>query len=104
MGLRRKSPQSRQPATKTNEKTTMNAQEIQSVQMPNPVSAAPLPEPLTYDINQTAAVLNCCTKSVRRLILRGYLCPCKALRKILIPRQQIEAFLKATCDAPKALR
>jgi len=63
-----------------------------------------LPEPLAYDINQAAAALNCCTKSVRRLIRRGYFGPCKALRKVLIPRQQIEAFLKATCDTPKNLR
>jgi len=63
-----------------------------------------LPEPLAYDIKQTAAALNTCTKTVRRLIQRGYFTPCKALRKILIPREQIEAFLKATCDAPTALR
>ena len=82
----------------------MNAQEIQSAKTPNPAPTPPLPESLTYDINQAAAVLNCSTKSIRRLILRGYFCPCKVLRKILIPRQQIEAFLKATCDAPKTLR
>jgi len=68
--------------------------------MPKPAQAPSLPEPLTYDIKQAAAALNCCTKSIRRLIQRGYLRPCKALRKILIPRTQIEAFLKATCDKP----
>jgi len=83
---------------------TMNTQEIQPAAKPNPAPSAPLPEPLAYDIKQAAAALNCCTKSIRRLIQRGYLSPCKALRKILIPRPQIEAFLKATCDNPKALR
>jgi hypothetical protein len=82
----------------------MNTPEIQFAKKPNPAPSPALPESLTYDINQAAAALNCCTKSIRRLIQRGYLCPCKALRKILIPRPQIEAFLKATCDAPKALR
>ena len=81
----------------------MNAQEIQSAMPQNSTPATPLPESLTYDINQAAAALNCCTKSIRRLIQRGYFCPCKVLRKILIPRQQIEAFLKATCDKPKTV-
>jgi len=58
------------------------------------------PEQLFYDINQAAFALNICTKSVRRLIARGKLTSCKVLRKILIPRAQIEAFLKATCDQP----
>lgn len=62
-----------------------------------------MPEPLVYNIKQAAVALNCCTKSVRRLIMRGYLRPCKALRKILIPKPQIDAFLKATCDVPKTL-
>lgn len=61
----------------------------------------PLPEPLLCDINQTAALLNCCTKSVRRLIARRLLTPCNALRKVLIPRSQIEAFIKATCETPQ---
>jgi len=78
----------------------MNAQEIQSAMKPSPAPAATPPEPLFCDIKQTAAALNCCTKTVRRLIQRGYFCPCKVLRKILIPRKQIEGFLKATCGKP----
>lgn len=85
-------------------KMTMNAQEIQSNGTPNSAPVAPLPEPLVYDIKQAAHVLNCCPKSVRRLIARGYLSPCKALRKVLIPKPQIDAFLKATCGKPDALR
>ena len=45
-------------------------------------------------------VLNVCTKTVRRLIARRYLTASKVLRKKLIPRSQIEAFLKATCENP----
>lgn len=82
----------------------MNTPEIQPAKMLNPVAAPGLPEPLAYDIKQSAAALNCCTKSIRRIIQRGGLCPCKALRKILIPKSQIEAFLKANCDTPKNLR
>jgi excisionase family DNA binding protein len=58
------------------------------------------PEPLAYDIKQAAIALNISTKTVRRLLWRGKLTSCKALRKILIPREQIGAFLKATCDKP----
>jgi excisionase family DNA binding protein len=60
-----------------------------------------MPAPLVYTVEEAAAVLKISTKSVRRLIKRGFLTGSKALRKILIPRQQIEAFLKATCDVPK---
>ena len=60
-------------------------------------------EPLFYDINQAAQALNVSTKSVRRLIILGQLTPCTALRKILIPRKQIEDFIKASCPAPKSI-
>ena len=60
----------------------------------------PLPEPLAYDIKQAAAKLNVSTKTIRRLLRRGKLTCCKVLRKILIPREQIENFLKLTCDKP----
>jgi excisionase family DNA binding protein len=58
------------------------------------------PEPLAYDIKQAAFALNISTKTVRRLLWRGKLTSCKAMRKILIPRKQVEDFLKATCDKP----
>jgi len=62
-----------------------------------------MPEPLVYTVEEAAAVLKISTKSVRRLLARGFLTGSKALRKILIPRQQLEAFLKATCDVPRQL-
>ena len=61
----------------------------------------PLPEPLAYDINQAAAALNMSIKSVRRQIWLGRLTPCKAIRKILIPRKQIESFYTKYCDTPE---
>ena len=62
--------------------------------------AAPLPEPLAYTVTEAAAALNVSTKTIRRLLWRGKLTSCKVLRKILIPREQIANFLKATCDKP----
>jgi AraC-like DNA-binding protein len=60
-----------------------------------------LPEPLAYDIDQTAAALNMSKKSVRRLLRRRLLTSCKALRKVLIPRKQVEDFVKGNCDTPR---
>lgn len=57
-------------------------------------------EPLFFDINQAAKALNMSTKTIRRLILLGKLTRCSAVRKILIPRKQIEDFIKATCAVP----
>ena len=78
----------------------MNTLQIETNETTNSTPAAPLPEPLVYDIDQVAAALNVCTKTVRRLIARRKLTSCSALRKVLIPRKQIEDFLKATCDKP----
>ena len=61
------------------------------------------PQPAVYTVEQAARVLNCSTKTIRRLLRRKLLTHSKALRKILIPREQIAAFLKATCDTPKTI-
>jgi excisionase family DNA binding protein len=66
-----------------------------------PPNLPPTPEPLVYTVAETAAVLKISTKTVRRLLRRRLLTGSKALRKILIPRAQVEQFLKATCDVPK---
>ena len=61
-----------------------------------PVSAAgptALPQRLAFTISETAALLGISEKSVRRLILRGLIRPCRALRHLLIPRKEIERFL-----------
>lgn len=41
-------------------------------------------------------MLGICEKSVRRLIHRGLIRPCRALRHILIPKTEIERFLRDT--------
>jgi excisionase family DNA binding protein len=64
----------------------------------------PKPDRLVYTVQEAALVLNVSTKTIRRLLARRLLTGSKALRKILIPREQLNAFLKATCDVPQALR
>jgi len=58
------------------------------------------PQPRVYTVEEAAIVLKVSTKTIRRLLARRLLTGSKALRKILIPREQIDAFLKATCDKP----
>lgn len=41
-------------------------------------------------------MLGVCDKSVRRLILRGLIRPSRALRHILIPKDEIDRFLRET--------
>jgi len=64
------------------------------------VPPPPKPEPLAYDIKEAAARLNTSTKTVRRWLILGKLTCCRELRKILIPREQIDNFYKRTCDKP----
>lgn len=54
------------------------------------------PDRLAYNVQETARMLGVCDKSVRRIILRGLLCPSRALRHILIPKHEIERFLRDT--------
>jgi len=61
------------------------------------------PVRLALTVEEAATSLNVSTKTIRRLLDRGILTASKALRKKLIPRSQIEGFLKATCDAPKSI-
>jgi excisionase family DNA binding protein len=61
------------------------------------------PVRLAYTVEEAAEALHVSTKTIRRLLDRGILTASKALRKKLIPRSQIEGFLKATCDAPKSI-
>jgi excisionase family DNA binding protein len=57
---------------------------------------AVVPQRLAYSLRETAAMLGICEKSVRRLIHRGLIRPCRALRHILIPKTEIERFLRDT--------
>lgn len=56
----------------------------------HPVMPAPR---LAFTLRETAVLLGISERSVRRLISRGLLRPCRALRRLLIPRQEIERFL-----------
>ena len=51
---------------------------------------------LAFSVQETAHMLGICDKSVRRLILRGLLRPSRALRHILIPKDEIDRFLRET--------
>jgi len=51
---------------------------------------------LAYSVHETACMLGVCDKSVRRLILRRLIRPSRALRHILIPKDEIERFLRET--------
>ena len=53
-----------------------------------------VPQRLAYSLKETAAMLGICEKSVRRLIYRELIRPCRALRHILIPKTEIERFLR----------
>jgi len=51
---------------------------------------------LAYSVQEAARLLGVCDKSIRRLILRGLLRPSRALRHILIPKDELERFLRDT--------
>jgi excisionase family DNA binding protein len=51
---------------------------------------------LAFSVQETALMLGVCDKSVRRLILRGLIRPSRALRHILIPKDEIDRFLRET--------
>jgi excisionase family DNA binding protein len=62
-----------------------------------PSLAADLPH-FVNTISETAFVLKCSDKSVRRLIDRNLLCASKGLRHVRITRQAILAYLKNTSE------
>ena len=69
----------------------------QSVQAPTRPSEQPaMPQRLAFSVRETALMLGISEKSVRRLIDRGLLRRSRALRHLLIPRSEIEGFLRDT--------
>jgi excisionase family DNA binding protein len=54
---------------------------------------------LAHTVAETADILGISERSVHRLLKRGLLRASKALRKILIPRTEIEKFLRDTTEA-----
>jgi excisionase family DNA binding protein len=66
---------------------------------PNSLQNQPLPQPqterLAYSLKETAQMLGVDYFSVYRLIQRGKLRPCRALRgKLLVPRSELIRLLK----------
>ncbi len=51
---------------------------------------------LAFSVQETAQILGVSDKTVRRLVTRGLLRSSKALRHLLIPRSEIDRFLKDT--------
>jgi excisionase family DNA binding protein len=67
---------------------------MDTVSKPEPPSTA-APERLAYSIEEAAALLGVHYFSVYRLIQRGKLKPCRALRgKLLVPRTELVKLLK----------
>jgi excisionase family DNA binding protein len=56
---------------------------------------------LFYTVEEAAEVLSVSVKSIRRWIDRQLLTCSNASRKKLIPCEQVEAFVKATCPPQK---
>ena len=61
---------------------------------PHPLNGTP--PRVAYSVQETARMLGVCDKSIRRLILRGLIRPSRALRHILIPKDEIDRFLRDT--------
>jgi excisionase family DNA binding protein len=53
---------------------------------------------LAFSVRETAEILGVSEKTVRRLVSRGLLRPSRALRHLLIPKKEIERFLKTTSE------
>jgi excisionase family DNA binding protein len=56
----------------------------------------PIPAKGFYTIREAAVYLSISEKTVRRLVDRGLLKPSRALRKLLIPVSELEAFFGNT--------
>ena len=56
----------------------------------------PYPDRKNYTLKEAALYLNVSTRTVERLIQRGLLRRNKTLRKILIPRTELDRFLERT--------
>lgn len=57
--------------------------------------SAPVLPRLAYSLQETAAMLGVCTKTVRRLVYRDLLHRVEGVRHIIIPRSEIERLLQS---------
>ncbi|MCC6235290.1 MAG: helix-turn-helix domain-containing protein [Verrucomicrobiales bacterium] len=56
---------------------------------------------MAYSVRETAELLGVSEKTIRRLIYRKLLRASRALRHILIPRTEIDRFLKLTLEVER---
>lgn len=54
---------------------------------------------MSYSVAEAAQLLGVSTKSIRRLMDRGLIRGSKALRKVIIPKTELEKFLNETIGA-----
>lgn len=71
----------------------VEASESQATTPQNPAAADPLPR-MAYTMRQTAKILGVSYITVHRLIKRGKLRACDAIRNKIIPHTEIERFLR----------
>jgi hypothetical protein len=57
------------------------------------------PEPMAFTLRQTASLLNISYMSAFRLVQRGKLRSCGAMRTKLISREELQRFLRDTTQA-----
>ena len=74
----------------------MHLQSVSASFLPPETMAPPAPvlEPLTYSVTETATVLGVSFPTVYRLIARGVLRPLPGLRHKRLPRKQVHAFVE----------
>jgi excisionase family DNA binding protein len=53
-------------------------------------------EKLVYSVRDCAQALGVSEKTIRRLVARGLIRPSRALRHLLIPRTELDRFLRDT--------
>ncbi|MCC7376098.1 MAG: helix-turn-helix domain-containing protein [Verrucomicrobiales bacterium] len=87
-------------AVETDATWTSSAPRSNADEIPNPtrlpVTSNPQTERLALSVQETAQLLGVCEASVRRLVARGLIRPSRALRHLLIPRTEVERFLRET--------
>ncbi len=63
--------------------------------MPHTNHGQPRIQQAAFKINDAATILGVAPSSIRRLIQRGVLKPCRVLRHALIPSEQIQQLLNS---------
>lgn len=78
-----------------------SACEIAGKRVEDGAGGAVLAQRMAYSVRETAELLGVSEKTIRRLIYRKLLRASRALRHILIPRTEIDRFLKLTLEVER---